>query len=652
MQVPIGVSTPRIPAQSLPEVPHPLPERVHEADSFYTDQQLGAVYTPEATTLRVFAPTAKQVKVHVYDAPEGGAARVEELQRHEDGTWDKQLTGDCNGKFYTYSADGDGPGFHPEQEYVDPYSKCVTAWNGRTMIVHDTTPMQPRPSFPADQAVIYEVHVRDFTADPNSGVSREAAGKYPGMTQSGTHLPGHPEVSTGLDHIKELGANTAQIMPFTAFACDKNQYGWGYDQVGLWMAPATNYASQPGAATPVRETKEMINHLHENGIRVVMDLVLHTDPRAHALEGLVPGFYYRQRPDGSHYNGTGCGPELRSEAPMVRRLILDTAKSWAQEYKIDGFRVDLMGLVDRKTMAEVAESLHSADPNLLLYGEPWTCCETSIQPTGKGSQKGLEEGQRFGFFNDDFRDAKGSVFSAKGQGFIENGSGIDKVKETIMGSINTSTDGPTESINFLECHDNATLGDKLVLSTQDDPSISDADRWKMGKLGAALLLTSQGIPFIQSGQEWWRSKGNCENSYNQGDEVNMLRWEQKLEHADLVGYYEGLIALRKEHPMFHLSSAEQVRESLHFLDSPDKSVAYTLTDPTGKDPWKRATVVLNAAATAQELSIPEGNWQVMVDGERAGDLALADSAVKLLGGNRIQVPARTAVVLGESRSNG
>lgn len=628
----------------------PPPQLSHPADKFFSEQPLGALYAPDSTTFRVFAPTASKLQLNVYNTPQGGEARKVELKRNGDGTWEANVAGNLQGSYYTYQAAGDDPGFHFEREIPDPYSQCVTACDGRSMILNDQTPVADRPNFPQQDAILYEMHLRDFTIDPDSGVQRR--GKYLGLTEGGTTLTGHPDVKTGLDHISELGVNAVQIMPFSEFASDEknDNYGWGYDPA-LYQTPDGWYTSERLDGSRVREAKQMVDALHKRGIRVVMDMVLnHTDEglrqRGNAFEGLVPGYYYRRRKDGSNFDGAACGNEIRSEAPMVRRFIKDTLKHWVKDYKVDGFRFDLMGLMDKQTAKELTQELRQLDPNLLIYGEPWAAGETPIEVLGKGSQKGLG----FGVFNDNFRDSlKGSVFQPREQGFIQSGARTDAIRKGIAGSIDDFTAGPNETINYAECHDNHTLWDRLQLSTENDPKISDADRKAMDRLAAAVLFTSQGIPFIQSGQEMLRTKHGDDNSYNKPDSVNMIRWDQKLENRDTVGYYQGLIGLRKNHPMFHLATAEEIRKGLKFQDSPSKTISYTLTDPTGRDSWKRAQVVFNPSATALDLPVPAGNWRIYVDGQNAGNQPVANSAVKLENG-RLKVPPRTAVVLGEARA--
>jgi len=627
----------------------PLAQYEHPADRLYSALPLGAIYQPQATTFRVFAPTASRVILHLYQTPIGGQGDRVDLRQNPDGTWETTVSGNLVDQYYTYSADGEDPGFRPQLEVPDPYSHCVTSCDGRSLILGDLAPICDRPDFLPSEAIVYELHLRDYTIDPDSGVQRR--GKYLGMTEFGTHLPGHPKISTGLDHLVDLGVNTVQIMPFNEFTSDEKNdaYGWGYDP-GLYQTPDGWYCSQALDASRVHEARRMIDCIHRNGLRVVMDVVLnHTDEalrrRGNAFEALVPGYYYRRRPDQSYYDGACCGNEIRSEAPMVRRFIKDTLKYWVQDYKVDGFRLDLMGLMDRQTAAEVALELHKIDPKLLLYGEPWAPGQTPIEVFSKGHQKNLG----LGVFNDNFRDAlKGSVFHPAEQGYVQSGCRLEAVCKGIAGSLEDFSASPLETINYVECHDNHTLWDRLTLSTQNHPGVSEADRKSMDRLAAAIVLSSQGIPFIQSGQEMLRSKNGDDNSYNKPDSVNMLRWQLKRQNYEIFAYYKGLIALRKAHPMFRLTSATQVRQGLRFQKAaPPGVIAYSLVHPGGQDSWKRAQVVFNARPTPQRLPLPNGRWQVYVDGQQAQTRPLLRSEVKIQPGY-LTVPPRSAVILGES----
>ncbi|HEX5084505.1 MAG TPA: alpha-1,6-glucosidase domain-containing protein, partial [Blastocatellia bacterium] len=370
-----------------------------------------------------------------------------------------------------------------------------------------------------------------------------------------------------------------------------------------------------------------------------------------SFEGLVPGYYYRMKHDGSYWNGSGTGNEFRTEAPMARRYIIDSVKYWVNEYKVDGFRFDLLGLIDFDTFKEAVRELRAIDPNLLIYGEPWAGGATPIQINGKGAQRGAG----WAVFNDHFRDVlKGNVFDARATGFIQSGFNIDEVKKGIRGGVDDFADSPLEAVNYVECHDNHTLWDRLLISTADDASVTNADRRAMDKLAAAVIFTSQGIPFIQSGQEFLRTKGGDHNSYDKPDSVNMIRWREKAEQRDVVEYYRGLIELRRAHPLFRLETADQARGALKFLDDqlglpvPAGAIGFLIEDQAGRDEWSRALVLLNPQSRAVEFTIPEGEWKIFADALQAGDSELRKSVAKLVQG-KATVMGRSALILGELR---
>jgi pullulanase len=626
----------------------------HPGEHLVCTQPLGAIYGPQATVFRVFAPTANHVNLRLYLTPSGGQAVVYPMKFNPDGSWEVTVREDCRGRYYTLTAAGDDPGFDPQRELIDPYARAVTAYNGRAIVVQDDTVVAPRPKFPLSEAIIYEMHLRDFTIDPDSGVQQR--GKFLGLTEADTHLFGRTDISTGLDHLSELGINTIQLMPLMEFQSNEtaDEYGWGYDSVHF-NTPDGWYATERYDARRVSEMKRMVDSLHRRGIRVILDVVYnHTmedlfKKRVYSFEGLVPGYYYRRKANGDYWNGSGVGNEFRSESPMGRRFIIDSVKYLVTEYGLDGFRFDLMGLIDLETLKLLTKELHAIDPNIIIYGEPWSAGDTPIKITDKGKQRHLG----FAVFNDHFRDAlKGSVFHPRERGYIQGGVFIDKVKQGIKGSIDDFTANPVESLNYVECHDNHTFWDRLLISTYDDSNIADTERRAMNKLGAAILFTSQGLPFFQSGQEFLRSKGGNENSYNKPDAVNMLRWQQKALNQDIYQYYRGLIALRNAHPLFRLSEAKQVRQALKFFDTdlgltvPEKGIAYQLTDVAQVDSWKRALVLFNATDKPQTFTIPAGQWQVYVDDRQASLLPLASATAKIAN-NTVKVAPRSALVLGE-----
>ncbi|MBI4854709.1 MAG: type I pullulanase [Acidobacteria bacterium] len=630
----------------------------HPGDGFICTQALGAIYTPQATTFRVFAPTANQIILNLYQKPIGGQAEHFSLAKHPtDGSWEISVKKDCLSYYYTLTAKGDDPGFNSERELIDPYARAVTSHNGRAIVALETFSIYPRPKFSPSDAIIYELHIRDFTIDPDSSIQKR--GKYLAFTETNTHLFNHSEILTGLEHLSELGINTVQLMPIGEFQTDESsdQYGWGYDTVHI-NSPDGWYATERFDSRRIKEVKQMVDALHRRGIKVILDVVFnHTfealNKRIYSFDGLVPGYYYRRKPDGTYWNGSGVGNEFRSESPMGRRFIIDSVKYWVNEYNIDGFRFDLLGLIDLETVIKLTEELRSIDPNLLIYGEPWAGGETPIEITYKGKQR--EQG--FAVFNDHFRDAlKGSVFNARERGFIQSGHNIERVKHGIKGAIEDFTSYPSEVVNYVECHDNHTFADRLLLSTLDDGLVSDLERKAMNKLGAAIILTSQGIPFLQSGQEFARSKRGLDNTYNKPDSINMLRWKDKLINKDLFDYYQGLIALRKAHPMFRLHSAIQIKNSIKFLDSDfglvleENTIGYLLVDVTGKDTWSEALVLFNASSKAEDFPIPNKHWEIFVDNKQASLLPIEKSLVKI-SRNMATVPARSAAIIAVRNSS-
>lgn len=645
--------------QSHNQIPHP-------ADGILSTRELGASYSAQQTTFRVWAPTARRVKVNLYRTPSGGRARRVAMEKLDDGCWEVTTRGDWLGAWYTYSADGEDPRFNPDRELLDPYARCVNGHFGRSIIVADQTPVADRPDFPLNEAIIYELHLRDFTIDPDSGIVRR--GKYLGLTEKGTHLTGRRDIATGLDHLLDLGVNVVQLMPIMEFYSNdsEDEYGWGYDVVHHG-SPDGWYATERYDSRRVSEVKQMVDTLHRSGIRVTLDVVFnHTfesirENRVFSFDGIVPGYYYRIRPDGTYWNGSGVGNEFRTEAPMVRRYLIDTLLHWVREYRIDGFRFDLLGLIDYETICHIVRELRAVDSGLLIYGEPWAGGSSPIEIV----QKGRQRGGGWSVFNDHFRDAlKGNVFDARTTGFIQSGRGSGLVRAGICGAIDDFADSPLESINYVECHDNHTLWDRIGISTADDSRVTPDDRRAMSRLAAVLLLTAQGIPFIQTGQTFRRSKGGDHNSYNRPDAINMIRWREKAENIDLYQYYRELITLRRSHPLLRLETAAEVRKAVHFLDErpgyhiPNGCLAWVVEDPTGLDTWERAVVLINSNQLPVNLPLPPGKWKLFVDGCRAGVVPLrhlvvngesADHREELAGERVITVDGHSALILAEVR---
>jgi pullulanase len=592
--------------------------KILDSDEFITDEDLGVFYSKKETKFSVYSPAAQEIKLNLYDHPLEGKPVIHNLNKGERGVWSKVITGDLKGKYYTYKVNGFSD-YDPDKEIMDPYVKCVTAYNGRGMIVDNHIPVKKQPDFPFQDAIIYEMHIRDFTIDEYSGVAKK--GRYLGFSERRTTIPG-TNIATALDHLLELGVNTVQLMPVQNFEHDQlsSKYFWGYMPVNF-NSPDGWYATNPYDHSRIIELKGLIDQLHRKGIKVVMDVVYnHTaegNPQIrYNFNGILPNFYYRTHPDGSYWNGSGCGNELRSEHPMVRKFIIESLKYWVESYKIDGFRFDLLGLMDIITMKEIVHTLRAIYPNIFLYGEPWAGGSTPFSPI---ISKGMQRDEGFAVFNDNFRDALRGPWYNTMPGYIQNGENIKQVKKGIIGSITDFTSSPLETINYISCHDGQTLWDHITISTADNTGITYEDKKLMYKFTMAILLTSQGIPFIHGGEEFLRTKFGSHNSYNQSDEINKIRWELKKINKDIFEYVKGLIRLRKEHAMFRMTDVKEIKESLHFLENiPDKCIGYMIKKGRSTDKWQDIMVLINPNKQESLFTVPEGSWHVVVNKNRAG----------------------------------
>ncbi|OGR87303.1 MAG: type I pullulanase [Elusimicrobia bacterium GWF2_52_66] len=598
-------------ARDLKPVKVELGSAVYGPD-FASTKRMGAFTSDGMTVMRIFAPKATKVSALIYETS-SGTARAESLQYSGHGLWEKVFDRDLAGKYYRLRVTTAGR----VREGLDPYAACVTADNGRALIVRDDTPVADTPSFDLSETVFYEVHIRDFSSDAFSGIKNK--GGYLGFTQEGTKHPLHPEIKTGLDHLAELGVNAVHILPFADFenADGVSGYNWGYMPVNF-NSPEGAYATRTDDASRVRETKLMIDALHKKGIKAIMDVVYNhtaeTGGKIYNFRALAGDYYYRLRPDGSYWNGSGCGNEFKTEAPMVRKFIIDSLLHWARDYKVDGFRFDLMGLMDRETAFEVVKKLKEFKPDIVIYGEPWAAGATPVNGVKKGSQKG----RGFAVFNDEFRDAlKGSVFNVKDPGYIQSygQNYLPAVRNGIMGSPGTFAGSPLESVNYVSCHDNNTLWDRIDLLGENAPAET---KIKMDKLAQAIVFTSQGIPLLHAGEEFLRTKKGEENSFNLPDKINKLDWTRKKDYFSVFSYYRDLIALRKAHPAFRMKTAAAVKENLEFyddiglaLEAPD--IAYMLYGDKAGDAWSRILVLINPRDKSRKFTLPMGEWEQAFD---------------------------------------
>lgn len=608
----------------------------------YTGNDLGAVYSPKMTRFKVWAPEAESVKLNLYKQGEGDNLIEQHIMKKSaNGTYVFEKQGDCNGIYYTYTVVNHGE----EQEAVDPYTKAAGVNGQRGMVINlaKTNPQgfeldgYRNPEHITD-AIIYEGSVRDFTMDESSGVFHN--GKFLGLTEANT--TNHFEEATALDYISGLGVTHVQILPAFDFETvdeknQKAQYNWGYDPDN-YNVPEGSYAVSPyDGAVRIQEMKQMVLALHSRGIGVIMDVVFnHTYRRDDSnLQKIVPGYYYRSDETG-YTDGSGCGNEVASDRPMVQKLIVDSLIYWAKEYHIDGFRFDLMGVLDIDTMNVIAERLKEIRPDIYLYGEGWNGGPSSLAEEKRAFKASAKKMPGIGMFNDDIRDTiKGSVFYDDHLGFVNGGTHLENaLRYGITGAVahpQVDYDAygskpwakePGQSINYVSCHDNYTLWDKLSVSC---PEASEEKKKAMNRLCAAIVFTSQGVPFIQVGEEFLRSKplpekkGFAENSYNMPDAVNSIKWDNIHEYPDMIAYYKGLMALRKAHPVFRMQSEAEMTQNLCFLsDTPENVVAYLLKGKGADDTPENILVIFNGNDEEILYNLPEGKWKILVDDKTAG----------------------------------
>ena len=564
----------------------------------------------------------------------------------EPGVWTVEIPGDLEGWAYAYELERGG---RTLTDVVDPWARLIRA--GRGHVCFDETPVTPRPAFDPAEAVIYEAHVRDFTRDPAGGVSARARGKYPGFAERGAVLDG-TILRTGLDHILELGANVVQLMPVHAFSMPYDpDYEWGY-MPNDFNAPHDRYAGGVEWDAPVKEFKALVSALHDAGLRVTLDVVYNHNAERwpttfRSLMALAPRSYFRFDADGEPFDGSACGNEYRSDSDEGRRFLVDSVRSWVLDYGVDGYRFDLMGLIDVETMTLVAETLRDIDPTVLVYGEPWAGGPAGIPVNAKGEQRG----RGWACFNDDLRDGlRGRVFDLEDQGFLTTGARAGDVKGGIVGGVRTFADAPGECVNYIECHDNHTLEDRLLLMTASTGGVSDEDLERMSRLGILTVMVSQGLAFLHSGQEFGRRKAGEDNTYNLGDEVNNLPWALKRERHDRFEFHRDAIAMRRAHPMFRLTEKDDVERAVRFLDDdlgvelPDGLIAFTLDDVKGRDTWKRAFVALNGVGRKRTVFPVEGSWRVAtIDG------VFAPPGSEAGAGDRVELGPHSGAVLFEAR---
>jgi len=610
-----------------------------EAEFTYEGNDLGAVWTKDGTTFRVWAPTATAVMVNLYETGDPASPDlIDQMEMTKDvhGTWILTVSGDQNGVYYTYQVDVEGK----TVEACDPYAR-TTGVNGRRAMVIDLDSTDPE-GWEADtdphyddsitDSVIYELHVRDLSVDSSSGIQNK--GKFLGLIETGT--TNSLGVPTGLDHIKNLGVTHIHLLPSYDYGSideanlQDNNFNWGYDPQN-YNVPEGSYSTDPfNGEVRVKEFKQMVKELHDNGISVIMDVVYNHvyDAKGFCFNQIVPGFFSRITPTGNYSAGSGCGNDTASEREMVKKYIVDSVNYWADEYHIDGFRFDLVGLIDTETVNEIVKTVHEKHPNVIFYGEGWTM-DTEVTKEGytMATQRNSKETPDFAYFSDTIRDAIRGPMSGGKPGYCSGGSGFSSTIVSCFKGMPSWCKTPTQTINYASCHDNHALFDRITMSTPDN---TFEDRVRMNNLAAAIVMTSQGTPLFQAGEEMLRSKpledGTFDhNSYKSPDSVNSLKWDNLNQdiYLDTYRYYQGLIDFRKAHPALRMTDAEMVKESITAITDPNSSVlAFEIAGGVNGEESDGLYVIFNPRSEAASMDLPEGQWTVYINGDDAGTIPL------------------------------
>lgn len=620
-------------------------------------------YSPIETKFTLWAPTAEEVRVLLYDSGnEGSAYQTLSLGMGEDGIWNTSIKEDLKGKFYTFNVKvngkwlGDTPGI---------MAKAVGV-NGKRAAVIDLRSTDPegwandvRPLL-KDYAdiIVYEMHHRDFSLDSVSGIRNK--GKFLALTELGTTTSQGEK--TGIDHLKELGVTHVHILPSYDYASvdeskpDKAQYNWGYDPQN-YNVPDGSYSTDPYKPdVRIKEFKQMVQALHKAGIRVVLDVVYnHTfNTEESNFERTVPGYFYRQTKDGKPANGSGCGNETASDRAMMRKYMVESVLYWINEYHIDGFRFDLMGIHDIETMNEIRAAVDKIDPSIFIYGEGWAASAPQLNQEELAMKANIYKMPRIAAFSDEMRDGLRGGWDDDRKGAFLIGQpghemsikfglvGAVKHPQVINDSVNYSKEPwalqPTQMISYVSCHDDMCLADRLKATM---PDATDEERASLHKLAETFVFTSQGVPFIFAGDEMMRDKKGIHNSYNSPDSINTIDWRNKTIHHDVFDYVRELITLRKNHPAFRMGDADKVRQYMEFLPVEGSNlVAFILKDNANGDSWKNIIVAFNSRKEPAKLSIPAGRYTIVCK-----DGKIKQSGMGQVSGNEIIVPARSAMII-------
>lgn len=633
----------------------------------YDGDDLEVKVDATGTHFTLWSPKAEAARVMLYNTDRNTAATdTLTMTRGEKGTWRASVPRQLYGKFYTFAITVNGKTL---DETPGIWAKAVGT-NGHRAAIIDFTQTDPEgwdndhgpKTDNITDAVIYEMHHRDFSVDPSSGIVHK--GKFLALTEPNTKSP--QGLATGIDHLKDLGVTHVHILPSYDYnSVDEanlltNQYNWGYDPYN-YNAPEGSYSTDPAnPSARIREMKEMVKTLHDAGIGVVMDVVYnHTANNDKSNFSLTaPGYFYRHRPDGSYSDASGCGNETASERQMMRDFIVNSVKYWAKEYHIDGFRFDLMAIHDIETMNEVAAELKKINPSIFVYGEGWTAGDSPLPADQRALKENVDKMKGIAVFSDDIRDAvKGHYSRADERGFATGKPGNE---ETVKIGIVASTahpqvdyskgnnskfpyaGAPTEIINYVSCHDDLTLTDKLAASM---PGSTEAERQRAARLAQTIVFTSQGTPFMFAGEEVFRNKKGVHNSYKSPDSINAIDWSLKARNKAQYDYYRNLIRLRREHPAFRMTTADDIAKNIVFdkVKTPNV-VSYSILKHANGDKWKEIKLVFNGSDSPYVAKIPRGDWTIIArDGEinpdgmgstRGGTIVVTPTSALILARNK------------------
>lgn len=632
----------------------------------YSGDDLEMVISDATVDFALWSPKADAVTLYIYPSDRNSAPIAELPMRLTDnGVWRVSAGKENIGKFYTFNVKFGGKWLG---ETPGAWAKAVGT-NGLRAAIIDLDDTDPdgwsRDKGPVleniTDAVIYEMHHRDFSIDPSSGIVHK--GKFLALTEDGTVSPLGDK--TGIDHLKELGVTHVHILPSYDYnSVDEanlqtNQYNWGYDPFN-YNAPEGSYSTDPAdPEARIREMKEMIKSLHDAGIGVVMDVVYnHTANNDNSNFSLTaPGYYYRHRPDGSYSDASGCGNETASERQQMSDFIVNSVKYWADEYHIDGFRFDLMAIHDLETMNRVASELKKINPSIFVYGEGWTAGDSPLPVEKRALKENVSKMQGVAVFSDDIRDAiKGHYSDAADRGFATGKPGNE---ETVKIGIVAATahpqvdyskgnnskfpyaSAPTEVINYVSCHDDLTLTDKLAKSM---PGATEAERQRAARLAQTIVFTSQGTPFMFAGEEVFRDKKGVHNSYKSPDSINAIDWTLKNKNSDQFKFYKELIKLRKAHPAFRMTNAEDIAKNIIFdkVNTPNL-ISYSIRNNANGDAWKEIKLVFNGSENPVEVKIPKGDWIIVAEDGRI----MADGLGMTKGGKMMVAPTSALILARE-----